>query len=66
MSLENVMARKQARNAKDGFIDFPREADTEFDVVADEKIAAWNGAIRERFGIGEGNLQVIEDVCPAK
>lgn len=43
-------------------VQFPPEADTEFDIVKPEQIAAWNAKLTNRFGLGQGRLTVIEDV----
>lgn len=40
---------------------FPVEASEEFDVVADEKIVEWNQKLRERFGIGQGEMTVVDE-----
>ncbi|MGH1414860.1 MAG: hypothetical protein ACRBB0_15335 [Pelagimonas sp.] len=40
---------------------FPREADSEFEPVEDAKITEWREKLNARFGIGKGNLVVIDE-----
>lgn len=55
------MAQKLRQNSSRHENDFPPEADGEFDVVAEQKIAQWQEKLNARFGIGTGKLRVIED-----
>lgn len=40
---------------------FPPEAEGDFDVVEQGKIAEWREKLNERFGIGQGKLEAIEE-----
>lgn len=48
-----------------GNVQFPPEADGEFDEVSVEEIEAWREKLNARFGIGQGKLKVIQEVCAA-
>lgn len=41
---------------------FPPEADTEFDIVETEEIAAWQEKLNKRFGIGSGKLKPLDEI----
>jgi len=43
-------------------VQFPPEADGEFDIVELEEIAAWREKLNERFGIGQGKLKSLDVV----
>ncbi|WP_370285093.1 hypothetical protein [Pseudooceanicola nanhaiensis] len=46
-------------------VQFPPEADGDFEVVKREEILAWREKLNERFGIGQGKLKSL-DVVPAR
>lgn len=57
------MANRAKQPTSSGpFLQFPPEADGDFDVVDLTTIAAWRGKLNERFRLGEGRLVVVEDV----
>ena len=43
-------------------VQFPPEADAEFETVHEADIVSWREKLNKRFGIGNGTLQIIEDV----
>lgn len=55
------MAQVMSKTEKRSSDWFPPEADGQFDVVPDEKIATWREKLAERFGIGSGRLTPIEE-----
>jgi hypothetical protein len=40
---------------------FSPEAEGDFDVVSEREIAEWRAKLNERFGIGKGKLELIEE-----
>lgn len=40
---------------------FPPEADGDFGVVSEREIEEWRAKLNERYGIGKGKLQAIEE-----
>jgi hypothetical protein len=63
--MECKMARR-AKNqiAMNSHVQFPPEADGEFDVVSTADIADWREKLSSRFGIGRGKLKSIEEPMP--
>ena len=57
---DRQMAQKLMQTKNNGY-QFPPEADGEFEVVSDEAIATLREKLAERFGIGQGRLEVIEE-----
>ena len=57
--------RAKQRDNNGARVQFPPEADGDFDMVSESKIADWQKKLNARFGIGQGNLKVVEDVKPA-
>lgn len=56
------MANRAKQPAGNGhYVQFPPEADDDFDVVEAEEISAWQQKLNERFGLGKGRLTVIEE-----
>ena len=43
------------------YVQFPPEADEEFDVVPQGQITSWQDRLNERFGLGKGRLKVLEE-----
>ncbi|WP_277024017.1 MULTISPECIES: hypothetical protein [Paracoccus] len=56
--------RKYAGSNRDAKRDAP-EARESFDVVTEDKIAAWNSKLNDRYGLGRGRLEVLEDPAAA-
>lgn len=53
-------AKQPVRGGK--FVQFPPEADAEFEAVNEADIVSWREKLNERFGIGKGRLVVVEEV----
>lgn len=43
-------------------VDFPPEADADFDLVREADVAAWRAKLNQRFGIGSGRLVVVDEI----
>lgn len=54
-------AKKPVHGSK--YVQWPPEADADFEVVNEADIASWREKLNERFGIGSGKLVVVEDVA---
>lgn len=61
--VERMMANRAKQPVRNGAnVQFPPEADTDFDLVPEEQIAAWNDKLKKRYGIGSGRLVVLDGV----
>lgn len=61
-NVEIMMANRAKQHAPSGSrLQFPPEADSDFDTVPVEQIEAWQEKLNERFGLGQGSLKVIEE-----
>jgi hypothetical protein len=61
--VEIIMASRAKQPAPNGGqVQFPPEADGDFDVVSLEEIAALRKDLNQRFGIGQGRLKVVQEV----
>jgi len=49
-----------------GGMQFPPEADGDFDVVPQAEISAWREKLNERFGIGKGEYKSLDDALGAR
>lgn len=57
------MANRAKQPVRNGaLVQFPPEADGDFDVVPSAEIAEWQEKLNKRFGIGSGKLRTLEDV----
>lgn len=57
------MANRAKQPAPNGSqVQFPPEADSDFDVVSVDDIGAWRDKLEARFGLGQCNLRVLEEV----
>ncbi len=54
--------RAKQRTPAGARVQFPPEADGDFNVVSEKKIAVWQKKLNDRFGIGSGKLEIVEDV----
>ena len=62
---EISMAQKIGKARSGQKTAFPPEADGEFEIVKEAKIAEWRVKLNERFSIGEGKLKVISEPARA-
>jgi hypothetical protein len=62
--VEKLMAHRLKKSDSNRANGFPPEADDDFDMVPDDEINALRERMRERFGIGEKRLIVIEEPRP--
>lgn len=58
---EITMAQKVGKARSGQKTAFPPEANGEFEIVSEAKIAEWREKLNERFSIGKGKLKVISE-----
>lgn len=55
------MAQKLKKHSSVYTTAFPPEANGEFGTVSTQKISEWREKLNERFGIGQGKLDVVAE-----